>query len=282
MEKHINKKIIIAILFATVMIMAGFTGLMYYKPENKLQSKNNIIQSTMNEYSLKNINEMKQYEIKSKSNANNVRIVETFYKGSLYKGYTLSTYTNNKLQSSLFVIMNNNETNFVIIPVKSDTLKNTMIINNKTLADMNSKSNNITPDTAALLCYSLYLKLNSNGNLKGEVISLDQLNTGRLLNYLGLGFTLSGVARVLLGSAAKITSVALSALAKTLTYAFAVGFITAVVIKTVDGYGGNVGVYIGYNTGWFNVPYPIFSYNPVPNGYFYHSERENPPHLWVG
>ena len=39
MEKHIDKKTIIAILFATIMVMVGFTGLMYYNPENNHGNK---------------------------------------------------------------------------------------------------------------------------------------------------------------------------------------------------------------------------------------------------
>ena len=58
-------------------------------------------------------------------------------------------------------------------------------------------------------------------------------------------------------------------LVEILTDAFAIGLITAAAIKVVDLYGGDVGVYMGYNTGRFNVLYPIFSYNPPPNGYHY-------------
>lgn len=263
MGNYINKKFIIAISFATIMVMVGFTGLMYYNNENNNKTNTNIcaiVNNIAEKYKVKNINEMNQNNINK-----DIRMVETFYKGNSYKGYVLSEYINNTLKSSVFVIMNNNETNFIITPVKSDILNKPIIINANTTD--NKTKNNITPDTAALICYDTYLKISGG---KGVIISLNQENTERLIVYLTTGGSFATASRIMVGKlAGSIASSLLSALIDALDILIVVDLVGAGVIAATDAYGGLVGVYFGMQEGWFNIPYPIYSYNPVPSDYAY-------------
>jgi hypothetical protein len=274
MEKHINRKAIIAFLFATIMVIAGFAGLIYYNPQNNSKTSNaNIINGIADEYHLIKTNKMHESKmnIKSNNDIKALKMVETFYNGLNSKGYILSPYVNNAIKSSLFIIFSNNDRSLIIVPIKSNILKSTEIFNINNM--LNNKSNKslcstITPDTAHLLCYSFYAEFNSNLNIRGAAFSFDNENALRLTTYLASGTAISGIIGKLIGRlAGTVASSVLDTLSDVLLYAFAAGVITGSIIGLVNAYGGFVGVYMGYNTGWFNIPYPIFSYNPVPGSY---------------
>ena len=191
-----DRKTIIAFSFATIMVAAGFTGLLYYNNmENNSRTSGNAgrVNVIANKYNLIKANKMHESNINIKSNdtMKSLQIVETFYNGTNSKGYILSLYVNNIMKSSTFIIISNNNTLFHIVPIKSNILKSAETLNISNISTNKSASPNIvTPDAAHLLCISFYVKFTS-GKIKGEALSFNNENTGRLESYIVLGGSIS-------------------------------------------------------------------------------------------
>ncbi len=267
-----DRKTIIAFSFATIMVAAGFTGLLYYNNmENNSRTSGNAgrVNVIANKYNLIKANKMHESNINIKSNdtMKSLQIVETFYNGTNSKGYILSLYVNNIMKSSTFIIISNNNTLFHIVPIKSNILKSAETLNISNISTNKSASPNIvTPDAAHLLCFSFYVKFTS-GKIKGEALSFNNENTGRLESYIVLGGSISSLVGAVGAKLAGVLAAATLDALKTIAVVFAAMVVTAAIIESVNAYGGYAGIYLGFEDGWFNVPYPIFSYNPLPSSF---------------
>ncbi len=255
MEKHINKKIIIAISFATIMVMVGFTGLMYYNPENNHGNKVTIpkLGHYIKKYNFKEVDSISHTTIFNNINpdvANNTNKNTTITMGyTLYNGTSnvtgtlLHVYKNGKLfhESLMVNSTDNKSSNYSVIPLysKSNNYNITTITNN-TNATSTKNSNDAYIDLCGI--YSV----GSNG----FAISLNQYMTDVLLVRL----TVSGVAIGLLAGPAGVVVA--------LILAIGIGM-----IRLEDDFGGLNGVFFTSTVGWWGIMYPGVGspYNDVPS-----------------
>ncbi len=245
MRNHINNKVIIAISFATIMIMVGFTGLMYYNPENNTGNKINIpkLGYYINKYDLKAVHSMNNIipfnnpDVANSTSNNTIKMSYTFYNGTNnVTGTLLKIYENGKLlHESLLVNKTDNKNyNYSVIPLysKSGNYNITEITNNTNATD----KNDVYVDLQAIY---------SRGS-NGCAIAFTQDMTGLLIAVLLAGAVLAGVATA--GVLAAILSLG------------------AILIGLYDGWGGKNGVfffvahYWWWTYAWINSPY-----NQVPN-----------------
>ncbi len=133
METCINKKTIIAILFATIMVMAGFTGLMYYNHESNDKNKINIpkLGHYIKKYNFKEVDSISHRltinntnpDIANGTNKNTTMSMDyTLYNGTNnVTGSLLHIYKNGKLlhESLLVNSTDNKNYNYSVIPLYS-------------------------------------------------------------------------------------------------------------------------------------------------------------------
>ncbi len=268
-EKHINKKIIIAISFATIMVMVGFTGLMYYNPENNHGNKVTIpkLGHYIEKYNFKEVDSISHTTIFNNTNpdvANNTNKNTTITMGyTLYNGTNnvtgtlLHVYKNDKLfhESLMVNSTDNKSSNYSVIPLysKSGHYNITTITNNTNATS--TKNNN---DAYIDLC-GVYSS-GSNGYA-------DAFNQGMTNLLMLLIIADAGLIALFGGPVGEI-----------------VGYIISIgdgLIKLEDNWGGDNGVFFTYTEwGWMGYPGIGSPYNTVP--YDLSNYRSQPITLYAG
>ena len=259
-EKHINKKIIIAISFATIMVMVGFTGLMYYNPENNHGNKVTIpkLGHYIEKYNFKEVDSISHTTIFNNTNpdvANNTNKNTTITMGyTLYNGTNnvtgtlLHVYKNDKLfhESLMVNSTDNKSSNYSVIPLysKSGNYNITEITNN-TINHIikNNKNNNISPAYSYGQVHNIY----STGYL-GWFLSFNNAATQNLVTDMTFLSILVAWLGVMPGGVGTIIAFLASAI-------LAIG---AYAITNLNIAGGLHGVYFdgaygqlnGYGTPW--------------------------------
>ena len=240
-----DKKVIIAFSFATIVLIAGLSGLIYYNPEASDKNiKTPKLESYINKYNLRNIESISHKStfmtetpaISGTTTTNNTVTMDyTFYRGSNnVTGQLLHVYVNGKLEhESLLVNSTGLNGNITVVPLysKSGNYNITTLSNN--IKTGKSVNNDVYVDLQAIYSWGP----------NGKALAFTQDMTELLLAVLGVGGLLAGA--VLLGEI------------------LAIGF---TVIGLYDAWGGANGVFFfvahyWYGTyAWINSPY-----NQVPN-----------------
>ena len=242
-----NRKGIIAFLFATIMVIAGFAGLIYYNPEihnNKIETHK--LGYHINEYNLKSLGSISHKtnfitevpDVNGTNATNNTVIMNyTFYKGNdNVTGELLNIYVNGKLEhKSLLINSTKLNGNITIVPLYSKSGDyNVTILNNNT--KNSSINNDVYVDLQAIYSWGS----------SGTALAFTQDMTELLITVLVVGAIIS--APFSMGVVAALLSIGAS------------------VISLYDAWGGGNGVFFFVSHYWFWTYAWINSpYNQVPN-----------------
>lgn len=255
LTKRENRKIMVALLLATIMIMGGFMGLMYFNHENNTVDKTHIpeLNYYLNKYDFKDFHNVCHTTVFN--NANDVNAVTdvsnntvltmsyTFYNGTdNVSGELLHIYKNGQLFHESLLVNNThgNNYNYSVIPLysKSGNYNITILNHNVNKASVKGISSDVYID--------LYATRSTGPS--GWACAFSESNTEVLITYIGAIGALSGI-----GSMGALAAIAV---------------IGAATIAFFDEEGGNNGVYFYEAHAWF-VPYTWINApaSAVPNSY---------------
>lgn len=243
-----DKKVIIAFSFATIMLIAGLSGLIYYNPEASDKNiKTPKLESYINKYNLRNIESISHKStfmtetpaISGTTTTNNTVTMDyTFYRGSNnVTGQLLHVYVNGKLEhESLLVNSTGLNGNITVVPLysKSGNYNITTLSNN--IKTGKSVNNDVYVDLQARYSWGP----------NGKALAFTQDMTELLIAVLLVSIAIAGLA--------------------TMGFLAAILAIGTAVIGLYDSWGGNNGVFFFVahywygNYAWINSPY-----NQVPN-----------------
>jgi len=246
MEKRINKKIIIAISLATIMVMVGFTGLMYYNTETNTNNKINIpkLGYYINQYDFKDVHSMNKIisfnnpDVANNTSNNTIKMSYTFYNGTdNVTGTLLKIYKNGKLlhESLLINSTTSKEHNCTVVPLYSKT-------NNYKIIEATNTTNATPSLNTNDVCVDLYGTYYRGSD--GRASAFNQVMTEALITLMTDGATDGGLLFPLFG----------------VVMLFGIGF-----IQFVDYAGGSHGMYFYFHYEWWGgYPWLNAPANSVP------------------